>query len=129
MDELQARSPVSCDVLGKIEWGGHGGNMNWVGRGKHVPILFLQSGFVLVSPSRFAILQAQNGGSAEEGAHIWVPDSHWLSNPNPSLVGRSVQLALPLVLASEQRGSNWGSTEQSQGLLLGWLWAAVGCFL
>lgn len=38
-DQLQARSPVSCDVLGKIEWGGHGGNINWVERGKHIPIL------------------------------------------------------------------------------------------
>lgn len=124
---------MSCYALGDIEWVWDGGKLHLGGTGEAHPNLtethFLQSGFVLVSPSSFAIFQAENGGSAGEGAGIWVPDSHRLSDPNPALEGLSVQLALPLFLASKQRGSNWGSSEQSQGLLLGWLWAAVGCFL
>lgn len=74
---------------------------------------------VLVSPSCFALFQAEDRGSAREGAYIWGPDSHWLSYPSPALEGLSVQLALPLFLAREQRGSKWGSSEHSQGLLLG----------
>lgn len=131
-DQLQARSPASCDVLGETEWDGDEGKVLWVGQGKHIPI-WLKPIFCSLCLSWFhphpLLYFTENGGSAREGAHIWVPDSHWLSHPSPALEGLSVQLALPFFLASEQRGSNWGSSEQSQGLLLGWLWAAVGCFL
>lgn len=123
---------MSCNILQEMEWSGDGATCTG-GEGKAQPsptyTHFLQCGVVLISPSCFAMFQAGDGGSTGEQACIWGPDSHWLSDPSSALEGLSVHLALPLFLAREQRGSNWGSSEQSQGLLLGWLWAAVDCFL
>lgn len=125
-DQLQARSPVSCDVLGETEWDGDEGKVLWVGQGKHIPI-WLKPIFCSLCLSWFhphpLLYFTENGGSAKEGAHIWVPDSHWLSHPSPALEGLSVQLALPFFWPASReaptgeaqnnlRASCWGGSGQ-----------------
>lgn len=67
-------------------------------------------------------------GSAGEGACVPAPDSLWLREAGCAQEGWPVQLALPFFLARERRGAEWGSSEKSQGLLLGWPLGSCGLF-
>lgn len=72
----------------------------------------------------------KGGSSASEGTHIRAPDSLGRGDPGCIPIGRPVQLAFSLLLAREQRGSERGSLEKSQGLslLLRWPLGSSGLF-